>query len=96
MSNFLFKISNNIQNMLDILRIKQPYNKNRFKTAYFKHYLVLPQLCYNCCYNQQYYPNIYIYIYIYGAFNKFPDIFIKTFKIVVDSLKFTTLLLYIL
>ena len=39
---------------------------------------------------------IYIYIYIYGAFNKFPDVFIQAFKIVVDSWKFTMLLLYIL
>ena len=30
---------------------------------------------------------IYIYIYIYtrGAFNKFPDIFVQAFTIVVDS-----------
>ena len=43
---------------------------------------------------------IYIYTYIYihlrGAFNKFPDFFIQTFKIVIDSWKFTILLLYIL
>ena len=30
------------------------------------------------------------------AFNKFPDIFVQAFKIVVDSWKFTRLLLYIL
>ena len=32
---------------------------------------------------------IYIYIYISGAFNKFPDVLIQAFKIVVDSWKFT-------
>ena len=31
-----------------------------------------------------------------GAFNKFPDFFVQVFKIVVDSWKFTMLLLYIL
>ena len=31
-----------------------------------------------------------------GAFNKFPDIFGQAFKIVVDSWKFSMLLLYIL
>ena len=41
--------------------------------------------------------DVYIYIYIYtSAFNKFPDFFVQDFKIVVDSLKFTMLLLYIL
>ena len=40
---------------------------------------------------------IYIYIYIYTrAFNKFPDFFVQVFKIVVDSWKFSILLLYIL
>ena len=39
---------------------------------------------------------IYIYIYIRGAFNKFPDFFVQAFKIVVDSWKFSMLLLYIL
>ena len=33
---------------------------------------------------------------IQGAFNKFPDFFVQAFKIVVDSWKFTMLLLYIL
>ena len=33
---------------------------------------------------------------IRGAFNKFPDFFVQAFKIVVDSWKFTILLLYIL
>ena len=37
-----------------------------------------------------------LYIYIYSAFNKFPDFFVQAFKIVVDSWKFTMLLLYIL
>ena len=37
-----------------------------------------------------------IILEICGAFNKFPDIFVQTFKIVVDSRKFTMLLLYIL
>ena len=31
-----------------------------------------------------------------GAFNRFPDFFVQAFKIVVDSSKFTMLLLYIL
>ena len=35
-------------------------------------------------------------VYIRGAFNKFPDFFVQVFKIVVDSLKFSMLLLYIL
>ena len=35
-------------------------------------------------------------IYIRGTFKKFPDFFVQTFKIVVDSWKFTMLLLYIL
>ena len=39
---------------------------------------------------------IYIYIYIRVAFNKFPVFFVHAFKIVVDSWKFTMLLLYIL
>ena len=39
---------------------------------------------------------IYIYIYIRGAFNKFPDFFVWAFEIVVDSWKFSMLLLYIL
>ena len=39
---------------------------------------------------------IYIYIYIRGAFNTFPGFFVQAFKIVVDSWKFTMLLLYIL
>ena len=39
---------------------------------------------------------IYIYIYTHGAFNKFPDFLVQAFKIVVDSWKFSMLLLYIL
>ena len=51
---------------------------------------------------------IYIYIYIYwmvqyvyvcdihGAFNKFPDFVVQAFEIIVDSWKFSILLLYIL
>ena len=35
-------------------------------------------------------------LYIHGAFNKFPDFFVQAFKIVVDSWKFSMLLLYIL
>ena len=34
--------------------------------------------------------------YVHGALNKFPDFFVQAFKIVVDSWKFTMLLLYIL
>ena len=37
-----------------------------------------------------------LYIYIYDAFNKFPDFFVQAFKIVVNSWKFSMLLLYIL
>ena len=33
---------------------------------------------------------------IRGSFNKFPDVFVDAFKIVVDSLNFSMLLLYIL
>ena len=36
------------------------------------------------------------FVYVRGAFNKFPDFFVQAFKIVVDSWKFTMLLLYIL
>ena len=39
---------------------------------------------------------LYIYIYICGAFIKVPEFFVHAFKIVVDSWKFTMLLLYIL
>ena len=45
---------------------------------------------------------VWTYIYIYmcvcvcGAINKFPDFFVQALKIVVDSWKFTKLLLYIL
>ena len=34
--------------------------------------------------------------HVRGAFNKFPDFFVRAFKIVIDSWKFTMLLLYIL
>ena len=33
---------------------------------------------------------------IRGAFNKFPDFFVRAFKIAIDSWKFSILLLYIL
>ena len=36
------------------------------------------------------------HLYVRGAFNKFLDFFVQAFKIVVDSWKFTMLLLYIL
>ena len=36
-----------------------------------------------------------MYMYICGAFNKFPDFFVQAIKFVVDSWKFTKLLLYI-
>ena len=39
---------------------------------------------------------LHIYLYIRGGFTKFPDFFLQKFKIVVDSWKFSTLLLYIL
>ena len=35
-------------------------------------------------------------IFVRGAFNKFPDFFAQAFKIVLDSWKFSMLLLYIL
>ena len=37
-----------------------------------------------------------MYVCIRGAFSKFPDFFVQAFKIVIDSWKFTKLLLYIL
>ena len=40
--------------------------------------------------------SICLAIYIRGAFNKLPDFFVQAFKIVVDSWKFTMLLLHIL
>ena len=36
------------------------------------------------------------HLYIHGVFNKFTDVFVQAFKIVIDSWKFTMLLLYIL
>ena len=39
---------------------------------------------------------IFTYLHIQGQFNKFPDFFVQAFKIVVDSWKFSILLLYIL
>ena len=39
---------------------------------------------------------MYVCMYIRGVFSKFPDFFVQAFKIVVDSCKFTMLLLYIL
>ena len=42
------------------------------------------------------YTHTHIHIYIHGAFNKFPDIFVRPFKIRIDSWKFSMLLLYIL
>ena len=39
---------------------------------------------------------MYVCMYVHGAFNKFPDFFVQAFKIIVDSWKFTMLLLYIL
>ena len=43
----------------------------------------------------QIYQNL-TFLHIRGAFNKFPDFFVQTFKIVVDTWKFSVLLLYIL
>ena len=40
--------------------------------------------------------NVQKIIELHGAFNKFPDFFVQAFKIVVDSWKFSTLLLYVL
>ena len=37
-----------------------------------------------------------LHLYIRGAFNKFPDFFVQTFKFVLNSWKFSILLLYIL
>ena len=38
----------------------------------------------------------FLHIYKRGTFNKFPIFFVQAFKIVVDSWKFTMLLIYIL
>ena len=40
--------------------------------------------------------NIYMCVCVCGAFNKFPDFFVQAFKIIIDSWKFSMLLLYIL
>ena len=57
-----------------------------------KNYIQTHFICWHiCCFTQT-----YIRAYICGAFNKFPDFFVQAFKIVVDSWKFTLLLLYIL
>ena len=37
-----------------------------------------------------------MYLYVRSAFNKFPDFFVQAFRIIVDSWKFSILLLYIL
>ena len=44
-------------------------------------------ICVCVCVYIYIYINKYIYLcmYIRGAFNKFPDVFVKAFKIVVDS-----------
>ena len=47
------------------------------------------------CLNDGIYKYIYIYIYIRGAYDRFPDFFVWAFKIV-DSWKFSILMLYIL
>ena len=39
---------------------------------------------------------LWMTIYIRGAFNKFPGFFVQAFKIVIDSSKFSMLLLYII
>ena len=44
------------------------------------------ELLYNCK---------YLFLYIRGEFNKFPGFFVQAFKIVVNSWKFSMLLLYI-
>ena len=41
-------------------------------------------------------PYVLTHIDVHGAFNKFPDFFVQAFQIVVDSWKFSMLLLYIL
>ena len=38
----------------------------------------------------------FLYLMVRGDFNKFPEFFVQAFKIVVDSWKFTMLLLYVL
>ena len=53
-------------------------------------------VCVCACLYIYIYIYIYIYTFIHSAFNKFPDFFVQAFKIVVDSWKFTMLLLYIL
>ena len=49
-----------------------------------------------CCSSLYTHTHTHTHTYIYGVFNKFPDFFVQAFKIVVDSWKFTMLLLYIL
>ena len=39
---------------------------------------------------------VYFILILRGAFNKFSDFFVQAFKIVIDSWKFSMLLLYIL
>ena len=42
------------------------------------------------------YVHVCVCMHVRGDFNKFPDVFVQSFKIVVDSWKFSMLLLYIL
>ena len=62
--------------------------------------LIISLSLYTCIYIYIYILYIYIYIYLYiyirCAFNMFPDFFVQAFKIVVDTWKFTMLLLYII
>ena len=64
-----------------------------FQTFLYRHFEI-PWTFWKCIVHIYIY--IYIYIYISGGFTKFPDFFVQAFKIVVDSWKFTMLLLYIL
>ena len=62
------------------------YSLNTFLKVYLR--------AMKCCFTM-FRLRIYVYKYIRGAFNMFPDFFVQAFKSVVDSWKFTMLLLYI-
>ena len=47
-------------------------------------------------FERQNFPLLFNETYIRGAYDRFPDFFVRAFKIVVDSWKFIILLLYIL
>ena len=62
----------------------------------FDNYSILYFYWNDCSFACHLYIYIYIYIYIHGASISFQTLFVHAFKIVVDSWKFSRLLLYIL